>query len=165
MDILFLIKAEQDRVLELAEAFLNAAKEGREFLSKNFEDFFHQIHLYMGLDEEFLQPEISELFDSAIKLIALGETTHKQVKKKLQTLKPLVLDGSGGEKKLIIDTAESLNEEVISYIQAQQEQIFPRMREMIPTQEREDLSDIFLDIKEELNKLSDKKLSRSEAII
>ena len=106
------------------------------------------IYTFFAQDEEFLYQEIGELFPGAHKSIEFGVACHNKVK---GVLLELAKSFEGAfEREVVMTLVQQLQQSVNQHIAHQQEIIIPKMREKIPTQEREDLAEVLSEIKEEL---------------
>lgn len=163
MDILFLLKLEQEKVLKLAQAFEGKVLSADDGVAVAYAELKKALNLYLSIDEEFLYQEIGDLFPSAHKSVDYGMNLHKEIRVILTKLDGLStgIKESGTFSKLVA----SLCQIVVQHIEHQQEAIIPRMREMIPTQEREDLAEVFSEIKEELENGSPVSLASGELVI
>ena len=163
MDILFLLKLEQENVLKLSRAFEEQVLGSGDGVAGAYADFKEALHFYFSIDDEFLYQEIGELFPNAYKSIDYGMKIHKEIGFILAKLDSRM--SAAGECGDLAELTQSLCQAVAQHIGHQQENIIPRMRERIPTQEREDLAEVFSEIKEELVKGSSVSRVSSELVI
>ncbi|MFK7824018.1 MAG: hemerythrin domain-containing protein [Oligoflexales bacterium] len=163
MDILFLLKFEQENVLKLLEAFKGRALGSGDDVAVAYKNFKDALNMYFSIDEEFLYQEIGELFPNACRSIDYGIKLHREVGIILAKLDSAL--GSSIESCDLAELVESLCQAVNQHIEHQQEHIIPRMRERIPTQEREDLAEVFSEIKEDLERGSSVSRASDELVI
>ena len=163
MDILFLLKLEQENVLKLSRAFKEQVLGSSEGVAGAYADFKIALNLYFSIDDEFLYQEIGDLFPNAHKSIDYGMKLHTEIGVILAKLDSCISDSR--DSASLVELADSLCQAVVQHIGHQQENIIPRMRERIPTQEREDLAEVFSEIKEELLKESPVSRPSGELVI
>ena len=150
MDILYVIKLEHEQLLRSIEGLSNfVSVRISDDVIKEFERIKLSIDHYLELDKEFLYPEILDLFAGAKKNITFGESCHLRIREALILIYDRIVSAKS-VNPLLDEQISDLQEMVRQHITYQQEFIIPKMREMIPTQEREDLSDVFNDIKHDL---------------
>ena len=163
MDILFLLKLEQENVLKLTRAFKERVLSSSEGVAGVYAEIKGALKLFFSIDEEFLYQEIGELFPNAHKSIDYGMKLHTEIGVTLAKLDSCI-EGSSDNGDLSA-LSEDLCRAVVQHIEHQQENIIPRMRERIPTQEREDLAEVFSEIKDELVKESPVSRPSGELVI
>ena len=147
MDILYLLKTEQEAVLQSLQKF-QGSEEAPENLSRWFSALSRAVRRYLRIDRDFLYLEISEILPNARKLAVAGQQEHTKIEALLRLVSELLQ--KPGEKSTEIAAALSeLCCQVGSHFRYQQEHVIPKMRELIPTQDREDLSEVFRDLLEE----------------
>ena len=148
MDILFLIKAEHSRLQELVGSLAKGPHNARE-LRADLGALDVALETFIALDRELLYPELSELFSLSGRVIAEGHSHHRQLLELLADSREALRAGPAR----LDSVAAALREAVQSHLLHQQEQVLPRLRELIPTQEREDLGQVYLEMREERTKL------------
>ena len=163
MDILYLLKIEQEQVLRAVEDYEDCVKLEVE-PTRRFDNVKSLLVDFIELDNEFLYQEIGDLFTNAAKSIAFGASCHSKIMKLLGEIEMNL--GNLRDSSEILTLVAELKMIVFQHILYQQESIIPKMREKIPTQEREDLANVFNEIKEELGKFGwSSKAGVSEGVI
>lgn len=145
MDVLHFIKSDHDAIRAcLAE--LDAAS-GVKLRRQHFDALAKVLQIHLTLQKDYLYPEISELFPGAQALIDVGLAHGAIIVRKIKALSKLIAApaseqaGPAGFSKRLAELSES----VMAQIQAEEASLLPRMRDLIRTEEREDLGDVFQD--------------------
>lgn len=164
MDILFLLKCEQEALLAQTAAFAQELAAHPDSLQASFARLTGKLLQYLALDEEFLYPEVGDLFLHAAKAVLYGKARHAEIRAGLARLETLLKSSQVPAAECVEAFAE-LEKAVQQHVFYQQEQLIPRMREMIPTQDREDLAEVFTDIKEDFERRRPLASGSGEAVL
>lgn len=149
MDILFLIKQEQSKLQATLCSMMDQQDSGR----VNLEPALADVDQYISLDHEFLYPELSGLLSPQHRFVNEGGQKHQVIKTLLANLKQELSEGHEDHKEGFRNAQnlfQSLKREVDQHIAYQQDQILPYLRSAVPTQDREDLGQVYLDLKEDM---------------
>ena len=142
MDVLHFIKTDHD-ALRAALAELQAAA-GVKLRRQHFDELTKLLNIHLTLQKDYLYPEIAGLFPGAQALVDIGLAHASGITKKSKALGKLIAGPAaeqvGFEKKFV-----ELKDAILTQIQAEEASLLPKMRDLIRTEEREDLGDVFQD--------------------
>lgn len=152
MDILFLIKSAHDCILHACETLANSHHADLNEFAPKFEKFRQIVEAHLAIEDEFLIPEISELLGHSGRIVEKQRNSQAEITQSLKTFAAILeLDNSKE------NTADQLRHELAKFIGLvnghivwQQNEIMPKIRELIPTQEREDLGQVFIEVRDEI---------------
>jgi len=145
MDVLHIIKTDHDRIRQVLDSFelLNGVQARR----KAFPELSREIETHILLEEGYLYPEIADLFSGSQILVDIGRACHAVISKTMKSLDK-ALDRPSSEQDLADKRFAELKEQILKHFQSEEEQMMPRVRQLITTQEREDLGQVFADAKD-----------------
>lgn len=147
MDVLQLLKADHESLRSLL-AEVDSAKSlaTKRDLANRFGD---TLLAHLKAESDYLYPELAGLFGGAQALVTICQANHliltrawQQVEKIIS--KPIALQVGLGKK------ISELNTALTNHLALQEQSVLPKLREGMPTQEREDLGQVFLDFKDEV---------------
>lgn len=162
MDILSLLKSEQEAVLHSLQEPQGADRECPDTLKNLFASMSASIREYMAVDQEFLYLEIEGVLPNASRLSDVGRSHHEKIQSLLDSVLGQI--GTRNSDGILVEWA-ALQQEVLSHVRYQQENIIPRMRELIPTQDREDLAEVLQDLKDEWAQRSPGENPKEQAMV
>ncbi|MEY4631742.1 MAG: Hemerythrin cation binding domain [Pseudomonadota bacterium] len=102
---------------------------------------------HLKAEEEFLVPEIADRFPGAEVYADLCAANHKVLKKQL---KSLLSAAESGDAEAITGAVSGLKKAVEQHLDVQETQLMPRLRQHVPTAEREDLGLLIEDMMAEV---------------
>jgi hemerythrin superfamily protein len=149
MDVLHVIKAGHDAIK--AELGQLESADGVKSRRQAFESFSKAVQVHMVLEKDFLYPEISGLFPGSDALVDIALAQSIALAKKLKALSKITL-GPGSEQSGYAKRVAEIKEAVLAHLGSEEAQLLPRMRDLIPTQDREDLGDVFQDALNEIRR-------------
>lgn len=103
-------------------------------------------HLY--LESEYLYPEISDLYSGAAGFVKSSSGTHRVIKKSLTELQQLTVQKPQAGKQVVDEKLAKLSALIEAHLVDEESQLMPKIRELIPTQDREDLGQVFIDLRD-----------------
>ena len=154
MDILQLIKEEHESIRKKIKVLL-----GEQYNTDTkhvFGDLSHDLRLHLKLESEYLYPEVSELFPEGKVLIRLSLSNHDEIIAQIDKLDEIYKNMNISPKNLH-DMIEVLGEKVEAHYKLEEENFMPKIRQLINTQDREDLGQVFVDVKDEIKKSAVKR--------
>lgn len=142
MDVLHIMKADHERLKSRLSEFL--AAESVSNRRKLFPDLEKELTVHSTIEEGYLYPEVSGLFADADVLLDICAANHILLTRNLQAIGKLIgkpqAEQSGLQKKI-----DELNQLVGKHIALQEQSLMPKIRQLIATQDREDLGQVLLD--------------------
>lgn len=147
MDVLALMKQDHD----IVRSRLRAIREAKGVKNRRSAVLVCEASLkvQLGLEKDYLYPEITDLYPSSDHVIKIGLAAGVTIKRHLSQLVKLSAQPqakqTGFEDKL-----EKLQEAVEKHLTEQQDLLMPRMRAAMRTEDREDLGQLFQEVREEL---------------
>ncbi|MEZ4741330.1 MAG: hemerythrin domain-containing protein [Bdellovibrionota bacterium] len=146
MDVLSIIKKDHDQICCLLDS-LSSGMSLEDFhsilppLSAALSDL-------MRFEAEYLFPEVQDLFVGSEQFIGNALKNQKKILDDLEQLRSVMRskDGGSGIKTAILDMVRLVR----AHIDDQRDLLIPRIRKLIPTQEREDLGEVFIESKQEI---------------
>lgn len=143
MDVLQLIKTEhqgiRSLVAKLSESGTITAR--RKLIS----DIRRQTDIHLHLEGDYLYPEINDLFNGADRFVKKSKACHRNINRSLNEVEKLVNTRPQPAKSLLDRKISQLQIKLNEHFETEEENLMPKMRSMIPTQDREDLGQVFLD--------------------
>jgi hypothetical protein len=150
MDILTILKTEHDLIragftkLESCDGVKNHRA--------MVEDLGRTLQIQLTLQKDYLYPEIAGLFFGAENLVDVGLANGATIARRLKAVlkeaaKPLVARAAF-EKKVA-----ELREGVLKHFEAEEQLLMPKVRGLIRTEEREDIGQLYLDMKEDVTRV------------
>lgn len=147
MDVLHFIKSSHDA---LRETVLRLEGEsGVKARRLVCDELVRDLQAHVTLEKDYLYPEIGGLFPGSEALVATGLAEGALLSKRAKTLQKLlqkpVSEQDGYDKRLT-----ELKDALQRHCDQQEQNLLPKLRSAIPTQDREDLGQVFLEAKAEL---------------
>jgi hypothetical protein len=149
MDILSILKAEHDQIrTELNKLESSDGVKARRTL---IESLARDIQVHLTLEKDYLYPEIAGLFPGAETLVDIGQANGSAISRRLKLLvkmaaKPLA-EQAGYDKK-----EAELKDSLLRHFDFEEQNLMPKVRGLIRTEEREDIGQLFLDVRDEVRK-------------
>ncbi len=146
MDVLQVIKQDHDALRDLLTSISSESRVSeRRALFDTFEKY---LSIHIKLEEQYLYPEVSGLFPGAEMFVDASLANHRSVVRLVsdigKQLKKPAADHAGIDKKI-----EKLDELTRAHLRMEEEHMMPKVRVMIPTQDREDLGVVFHEMRQE----------------
>lgn len=149
MDILSILKAEHDHI---RDGFTKLARAGgvkaRQAL---FEELVQDIQMHLTLEKEYLYPELAQLFAGAEALVDIGQANGAAIGRRLKNVSKLATKPSG-EKDGYDKKEADLRDSVLKHFDFAEQSLMPKVRGLVRTEEREDIGQLFLDVKDEMRR-------------
>ncbi len=164
MDVLQVIKEDHDAIRRSIDELLTASKVTDR--RKVFATLQKSVSDRLVLEERYLYPEIHGLFAEADVFTTLAAGNHKIIRRHLSGLNQLL------SKPVAAVSAASLTKKISElkdlaerHLETVERVLMPKMRQLIPTVDREDLGQAFIDIKAELRNGTLKPLPTRKAAV
>lgn len=144
MDILHYLKTHHDSIRTTCESLLQAkaVKERKAQL----EALVKATEVYLTLERDFLYPEISGLFAAADSLIEAAEANAANVDKMLKSL----VKTASSNAAVFAARLQEFQLALTRHFDQEEQNLMPKMRMHIRTEEREDLGQVFADAEAEV---------------
>ena len=146
MDILQFLKSRHDAI-RLSCGQLESAAEGQQRRSE-FDNLISVLEAYMGLERDYLYPEIGDLFPGSDSLVAIGSANAAIIDKRLKAL--VKLWSKGGEEQAGFGVQlVALKAALLKHFEQEEQILMPKLRAAMRTEDREDLGQVFADLESE----------------
>ena len=109
-----------------------------------------ELQVHLVLEKDYLYPEIAGLFGGSEALVAGSLANATMIGKRLKSLMKMV-SKTVAEQESYPKRLSELHESVLSHLEQAEQALMPKMRLMIRTEDREDLGQVFIDVKAELS--------------
>jgi hemerythrin superfamily protein len=143
MDVLHVIKSDHDLIKKVFSSLETA--DGVKTRRLAFDELTKAVQVHLSLGKDYLYPEINGLFPGSEALVESAMTQGSAISKKLKALQKLTTAPASEQTGYGKRVAE-LKESVLAHLLAEENQVLPKMRDLIPTQDREDLGEVFSDV-------------------
>ncbi|MBM4251241.1 MAG: hemerythrin domain-containing protein [Deltaproteobacteria bacterium] len=147
MDILHYLKTQHDSIRGIYRRVAEA-KVPKERKSQ-LESLVRSTQVYLTLQRDFLYPELSGSFAAADGLISTSESNAKTIDKAMKSMinvaSMAAFDASAFEDKM-----SSLGRALTAHFDQEEQNLLPKIRDFIRTEDREDLGLVFADAESEL---------------
>jgi len=159
MDVLYIIKEDHEKIRKLAikirETLTTLGNQKNIHIEPEevFNEFARETKWHLHMEEMYLFPEITNVYPESEKHIKTCLTNHMHIKKNLKDLEDKILRGykkAPSMSAVLIKTGAALEQDIGEHFKFEEEMLLPKIRLLIPTQEREDLGQVFHDVREEL---------------
>ena len=137
MDILGIIKSDHRVLLELSEKLNRATSASSR--QKILSELSKRLRILLSIDGDYLYPEAGRLGRPVQAYLQRSASEHEQIEKKLSELE-------AKKNKLTRKDCEGLAEYLEAHLAEKEDILLPKIRQQIPTDEREDLGTVFLDV-------------------
>jgi len=145
MDILQLIKEEH---VDL-KGLLQAIDQEKSIVRKRrlTEELKAKVRFQLMMDEDYLIPELSDRLPGVGEFQRSSGKSHKKIFRAVGDLNSIALKKSQ-ESKLVLGTKQRQVTQMLGeYLAKREDLLMPQIRQAIPTQDREDLGQVFADIR------------------
>ena len=109
---------------------------------------------HLSLERDYLYPEIDGLLAGVGPLVAAGLANGSALQRRTRALSRLAEQPAALQADFVKRLAE-LRAAVDRHLEQQEQCLLPKLRDSIRTEEREDLGQVFLDIRDELARSMD----------
>lgn len=145
MDILSIIKSDHDQIRR-GIATIDGLT-GLQARRKAYPALAKEIETHLLLEEGYLYPEVADLFNGSQILVDIGRANHATLTKLLKSLEK-ALDRPATEQALADKKWTELKEILLKHLITEEDQLMPKVRATISTQDREDLGQVLMDARE-----------------
>ena len=149
MDVLHFLKSDHDSIR--ASLDLVVAADGVKTRRIHLEDLAKLLQVHLVLERDYLYPEISGLFLGVDAVIDLGLATAALTSKRLKLLVKLASKPADEQEGIDKRVAE-LRESILKHFDHEEQHLLPKMRYLIRTEDREDLGQVFVDVRDDVMK-------------
>ncbi len=118
-------------------------------LASAMEEVAAAVELHLGLERDYLYPEISGAFNGVDALVAAGLANASVIEKKLRATQNLLSQQSEAVSDALIQAIGEVKLQTLSHIEQEERLLLPKLREFVRTEDREDLGQVLLDVQEE----------------
>lgn len=136
MDILQWLKMDHEAMLRSVERLGLDRKESKWPLAALVSELAIDLLGHLKAEEEYLLPELTDRFPGSDLLLDLCSANQKVMRKHL---KSLVKASSEKDREATDKAIEELRKAVRQHLELQESQLMPKLRQHVPTGEREDL--------------------------
>ncbi len=144
MDVLFLMKSEHDLIRGQLQEF--ESSKTAKAAKKAFESLEGLVGYYLTLEKDYIYPEIIGLFSGAERLVERGLCRQKEITDRMIELSEVFSKKSA---KTLKSQTKAFSELTREHLEILEERLMPELRSRIDTSDREDLGQVFLDVKQE----------------
>ncbi len=156
MDVLYVIKSDHE-LIKMGFSRLEAA-DGVKSRRLVFDELARVLQVHLSLARDYLYPEINGLFPGSEALIDIGLAQATIIGKKLKALSKLTVGPASeqvGYAKRVIEVRDT----VLAHLASEENLVLPRMRDLIRTEDREDLGEVFEDAQAEIRRQLEEPVS------
>jgi hypothetical protein len=147
VDVLQFIKTSHDQIREDLGRFLKS--DGIKARRSTFESLSGVITTQLLLERDYLYPELPGLFPEAELVVSTGLANGSLISKKLKLLEKslakAVKEQAGIERKI-----EEFSQLLETHFNQQEQSLMPRLRQSMRTEDREELGQVFVDVREDM---------------
>ena len=157
MDVLHFLRSDHETI-KRAFACLDSTSQVPQ-INSALEDVAAAVELHLGLEKDYLYPEISGSFNGVDALVAAGLANASVIEKKLKAVLSLAEQAEAVSGPL----AQAISEfklQTMSHFEQEERLLLPKLRDFVRTEDREDLGQILQDVQEERHS---SRLSNSSA--
>jgi hemerythrin superfamily protein len=146
MDLLFLLKLEHDQIRTLLS--LLSSEPSQDVLRERLRALEQISTRLIRIEADFLFPEVDNLFAGVDHILSNAMNNQGKISSLLSSINEL-LSGDGASSSEFSETLSLLLKTIESHVADQQEFLIPRIRKLIPTKDREELGQVFLEVRGE----------------
>jgi hypothetical protein len=121
---------------------------GRDQFEAKFSELKETSLSLIKIEETFLFPEFGSLFSGSDTYLASAKVCHAAIAASLSEMESSLRRNGHGSKE-VGGALELLARALMEYIGSQQEVFMPKIRKMVPTGDREELGQVFLDVRQD----------------
>ena len=146
MDILQFLKSRHDAIRGACGQLESTV--GGQPRRREFDNLTSVLEAYMGLERDYLYPEIGGLFPGSDSLVVIGSANAAIIDKRLKALAKLW--SKGGEEQAGFGVQlVALKGALLKHFEQEEQILMPKMRAVMRTEDREDLGQVFADLESE----------------
>ncbi len=163
MDVLYLIKEDHNKIRSLCNAMMDAFERVKALKEEDYTPALlslgREVRAHLHLEETYLFPEVLNVFPDAKRLITTCLGHQVAILKALDDIEVKLL--KIGAKKLpeAAPGIANFKAAIEQHFSIEEEMLLPKIRQLIPTQDREDLGQVFQDVREEIEHLGIKPIN------
>ena len=146
MDLLFLLKLEHDQIRALL--LLLSSGPSQEILRDRLRALEQISTRLIRIEADFLFPEVDNLFVGVANILSNAVNNQDKITSLLSVINELMLS-DGEPSHEFSETLALLLKTIEAHVADQQEFLIPRIRKLIPTKDREELGQVFLEVRGE----------------
>lgn len=148
MDVLHFIKSYHEEVVHV----LGRLDLSHDLSSKRgfVDDIERLLKVYLHLEEHYLYPEIDDLFSGVDELVRLAEVNASVIRRRLSDLRKLTTCTSSDLGTEWEVQALGLKDSILEHFRFEERHLLPKLRLKLRTEVREELGQVFLDVRHEL---------------
>lgn len=148
MDVLHFLRSDHEAMRRSLDRLDRAAPVSQLTLALEEAVAFVEVHL--GLEKDYLYPEISGAFNGVDAFVATGLANGSVIEKKLKAvLKILARDDVESDREGLFHAIADLKTHAFAHFDQEERLLLPKLREFVRTEDREDLGQILQDVQEE----------------
>jgi hypothetical protein len=146
MDVLHFLKAQHEGI---KSAFERVGSGGVKSKRAGFEALARDLSIYVTLEKDYLFPELTGLGAGLDALVSVGQANGATIDRRLKTLAKEIVKPADEQDKLAARLTE-LQELVVRHFEQEERSLMPKIRDLIRTEEREDLGQVFVEARDDL---------------
>lgn len=146
MDILYSLKEDLDQLRQSSSQLVGAKNVTER--RKHLKSLIQKANLRIQVDQEFLLPEIQGLFDQSETVSDVALAQQSTLKRKLTSLANFA-QKPGIKPEVFFQKSEEIKELTDKYCSYVFDPVMTSIRVHVPTVAREDLGEVYRDVKEE----------------
>ena len=161
MDILSILKAEHERI---RDGFVKLeAAGGVKARQVRLEELARDIQVHLTLEKEYLYPELANLFTGAEALVDIGQANGAAIGRRLKVVTKMAAKPAAEQDGYDKKEAE-LKESILKHFDFEEQALMPKVRGLVRTEEREDIGQLFLDVKDEVRRSLEPAAAKSATV-
>ncbi|MEN9834941.1 MAG: hypothetical protein RL011_1134 [Pseudomonadota bacterium] len=160
MDILHYLKTQHDSIRGIYQRVVEA--EARKDRVTHLECLVRSTQVYLTLQRDFLYPELAGSFAAADGLILTSQGNAKTIDKAMKSMVNFA-SKQAFDADAFEDKVKHLGRALTVHFDQEEQNLLPKMRDFIRTEDREDLGLVFADAEMELLAALDTDIELSQA--
>ena len=147
MDVLQIMKEGHDGVRRAAGSVASLAKAGSAVSQAALDGLGKCLQLHLTVEGEYLCPEIEDRFPGAQVVVDIIKANHRVIKRVADEV--WSISGASGLTPGAMERADELLTQVDRHLDSVEKLLMPKLRQFVPTFEREELGQVIQDVIEE----------------
>lgn len=147
MDVLHFLKTQHDLLRDGLTQVESA--DGVKARRTQLEELNRELNVHLLLEKDYLYPELGDLFPGADVLVTAGLASASTISRRAKTLIKLAAKPAAEQEGYSKRLAE-LKDSILKHFDQEEQSLMPKIRNLIRTEDREDLGQVFIDAKAEL---------------
>ena len=148
MDCLHFIKSHHESLKGALNVLVDT--DGIKLRRALIDELTRDLTVYLALEKDYLYPEIATLFPGAEAAAAMGVANGTALTRRAKALKALVGKTAAEQEEAYPKRLRELYDATMKHFEQEEQVLMPKMRAMIRTEDREDLGQVFLEVKSEI---------------